>query len=199
MSTAQPAKGQEPKRQRGHIRVAAIMKAGIELFVEKGYDATTMTEIAARSGTAIASLYRFFPTKESLAEALLLQYAKHALDGLADLAMQARTMTPASLAGAFIDFSLALQSQRRFAIDLADVGGASEDKRKQFRKAMLDGIAGILREAIPSLAPARSRAMAAVLMNVFKGVGVISQEMPAAQRVLLAETKEMVRLYLVGR
>ena len=38
--------------------------------MEKGYDAATMTEIAARSGTAIGSLYRFFPSKESLSDAL---------------------------------------------------------------------------------------------------------------------------------
>ena len=33
-----------------------------------------MTEIAARSNTAIGSLYRFFPTKEVLADALLDRY-----------------------------------------------------------------------------------------------------------------------------
>jgi AcrR family transcriptional regulator len=43
-----------------------------------------MAEIATRSGTATASLYRFFPSKEALADALLLQYANHSLDGLAD-------------------------------------------------------------------------------------------------------------------
>ena len=36
------------------------MEAGVAVFTEKGYDAATMSEIAARSGTAIGSLYRFF-------------------------------------------------------------------------------------------------------------------------------------------
>src|SRR6266700_1792371 len=61
-----------PKRQRGRLRVAAILQSAREVFMEKGYDAATMTEIAARSGTAIGSLYRFFPSKESLSDALLL-------------------------------------------------------------------------------------------------------------------------------
>src|SRR5450830_814625 len=102
MSTKPIAKGQEPKRAKGHIRVAAILEAGVELFTEKGFDATTMTEIAARSGTAIASLYRFFPTKESVAEALLMNYVEHALASLAELASQARAMTPPELASAVL-------------------------------------------------------------------------------------------------
>ena len=59
-----------PQRPRGHRRVAAILAAGEAVFQERGYDATTMTEIATRSGTAFGSLYRFFPSKAALADAL---------------------------------------------------------------------------------------------------------------------------------
>ncbi|WP_245639904.1 helix-turn-helix domain-containing protein [Paraburkholderia heleia] len=82
---AQTARPTEPKRERDRRRVAAIMDAAVAVFTEKGYDAATMTEIAARSSTAIGSLYRFFPTKEALAEALLLRYAQQAKNGLAEL------------------------------------------------------------------------------------------------------------------
>src|SRR5580692_9497131 len=80
------------------LRVAAILEAGAEAFREKGYDAVTMTEIAVRSGTTFGSLYRFFPSKEALANALLARYAQSALDRLAELAEQAPTMTPNALA-----------------------------------------------------------------------------------------------------
>ncbi|NVZ24713.1 TetR/AcrR family transcriptional regulator [Pseudomonas gingeri] len=198
MSTKPPARGQEPQRARGHLRVAAILEAGVELFTQKGFDATTMTEIAARSGTAIASLYRFFPTKQAVAEALLLNYVEHALTSLEALAMQARAMTPDELATAFIDFSLGLQSQRRFAINLADIGGASDSERQRFRKAMLEGIEAVVREVIPALSAVRLKAVAGTLLIQFKGVGLISQEAPARQRVLLAEAREMLRLYLLS-
>jgi AcrR family transcriptional regulator len=69
MPTTRTTGAHEPKRQRGHLRVAAILEAGVAVFTEKGYDAATMTEIAARSGTAIGSLYRFFPSKDVLADA----------------------------------------------------------------------------------------------------------------------------------
>ena len=73
MSIALP-EAKEPKRERGKLRVAALLDAGAALFVEKGYDATTMTEIASRAGAAIGSLYQFFPSKEALAEALVARY-----------------------------------------------------------------------------------------------------------------------------
>ncbi|WP_141262560.1 TetR/AcrR family transcriptional regulator, partial [Komagataeibacter diospyri] len=52
-----------PTRQRGRDRVEAILAAATTVFAEKSYETATMTEIAARSSTAIGSLYRFFPTK----------------------------------------------------------------------------------------------------------------------------------------
>lgn len=44
------------------------MEAAAAVIAEKGYEGATMAEIAARSGTKIGSLYRFFPNKESLAD-----------------------------------------------------------------------------------------------------------------------------------
>jgi AcrR family transcriptional regulator len=190
--------GQQPKRQRGHLRVAAIMKTGVEVFTEKGYDAATMTEIAVRSGTATASLYRFFPSKEALADALLLQYETHALERLAELRGKARGMTPDQLANGMVDFRLSMQSQRRFAIDLADARGGSRDRRQQFHNTMLGSVSGILKEVIPSLTKAKSEVMAVVLLHLFRCVTAIDQEKPTARRMLVAEIKELVRIYLAS-
>ncbi len=38
---APPPAARAPKRQRGRLRVAAILQAGREVFTEKGYDAAT--------------------------------------------------------------------------------------------------------------------------------------------------------------
>jgi AcrR family transcriptional regulator len=197
MSTTAIAGAREPKRQRGRIRVAAIMDAAIAVFKEKGYDAATMTEIAARSGTAIGSLYRFFPTKEALADALLRQYTQHALDGLADLRARAGGMTLDELAGALVDFRLSLAPQRSFAIVLLDARGGSDDLREKFRNAMLSGLAAILRKAM-SLTPAKAATMAIVLLHILKAVTAADEEKLAVRRALLAEIKELVRVYLAS-
>jgi AcrR family transcriptional regulator len=190
--------GQAPKRQRGHIRVAAIMDTASEVFTEKGYAAATMTEIAARSGTAIGSLYRFFPSKESIADALLLRYAEQALDGLVELRAGAADLSLDNLAGALVDFMLALQSRRSLVLTLVDARGAGEDKRLKFREALRDSVATLLRAALPQISLAKSNAMAAIVLHVLKAIPAIAEEAPAARSVLLVELRDLIRLYLAS-
>ncbi|WP_144152140.1 TetR/AcrR family transcriptional regulator [Paraburkholderia sp. BCC1885] len=195
---AETARASEPKREKGRLRVAAILESAVEVFAEKGYDAATMTEIAARSGTAIGSLYRFFPSKESLADALLLRYMLHVKSGLAELAQQVPDMTLDSVADALVDFMLMLQTQRSFAISLVDARGGNDDERARFREVMRGAIAEILREAVPGLNPAKAKIMAVVLIPILKGVVGIANEEPAVRALLLAEMRELVRLYLAS-
>ncbi len=192
------ARGSEPKGEKGRLRVAAIMEAGVQVFTEKGYDAATMTEIAARSGTAIGSLYRFFPSKESLADALLLRYALHVKNGLAEMAQQVSELPLESVADAFVDFMLVLQSQRSFANSLVDARGASADERARFREVMRGGVADILRRAIPGLSPAKAKLMSVVLLHTLKGVVNTANEEPAIRAMLLTEIRELVRIYLAS-
>jgi AcrR family transcriptional regulator len=191
--------GAQPKRKRGHARVAAIKETGVEVFGEKGFDAATMTEIASRSGTAIASLYRFFPSKESLADALITDYGTYALGAIAAVRARAAGMTPAQLAEALVDFRLQLGAQRLFVIDLLEARGGSEEYKKQFRKEMLDQMAGLLRDNTANLSRARAEVMAPVLVHVLKGVSTFDSEpVPATRRALLAEVRELIRIYLTA-
>jgi len=51
---------------RGEQTRAAIFGAALELFQERGYEATTMRAIAARAGVSLGSSYHYFPTKSHL-------------------------------------------------------------------------------------------------------------------------------------
>src|ERR1700744_4545879 len=144
MSTPPETIRLEPQRQRGRIRVAAIMEAGAEIFMERGYDAATMTEIAARSKTAIGSLYRFFPTKESLADALLQRFANSVIEELGELRDAAQDMSTDQLASALVDFMMKLYRESSFAIRLTEAGGGDKDKRQKFRKVLLTNMAAII-------------------------------------------------------
>jgi AcrR family transcriptional regulator len=48
-----------------------IVDAAMELFFQRGYDATTMEDIATHAGIGISTLYRYFPTKDRLGTSLL--------------------------------------------------------------------------------------------------------------------------------
>src|SRR3982751_5916046 len=78
-----------PRRARGQLRVEALLAAAAEVFAAKGFDAATMTEIAAQSESSIGSLYQFFRTKEAVADALVREQVDALwlrLDGLAERA-----------------------------------------------------------------------------------------------------------------
>src|SRR3984957_10377644 len=73
-SETDAALARAPKRARGKQRVAELLEAAAAVFAEKGYEAATMTEIAARARAPIGSLYQFFPAKEALADMLVQNY-----------------------------------------------------------------------------------------------------------------------------
>ena len=139
---------------------------GLVAFMEKGYDAATMTEIAARSGTAIGSLYRFFPSKESLSDALLLHYVEQMTEGLAAL---------------------------------TEARGTNPTLKARYREAMKHGLTGVIRKVAPRLSRARSESMAVVLLHLLRAIyRTAAEEEPTTQRPVLAEMRDLIRLYLVS-
>ncbi|MBV8796298.1 MAG: TetR/AcrR family transcriptional regulator [Hyphomicrobiales bacterium] len=196
MSIPPSADARAPQRQRGRLRVAAILEAGAAAFREKGYDAVTMTEVAARSGATFGSLYRFFPSKEALANALLAQYAERALDRLAELAERAPTMTPAALTDALVDFMMTLKSERSFAMALMEAGAGDGAKREAFRAAFRANMKLILLRAFPECDPEKAQAMTVVVLHILKGLATATQEKSTDAHLLRAEFRDLLGLYL---
>ncbi len=64
----------QPKQQRGKRRVGKILDAAALVFDEMGYEAATTHQIAERAGTAIGSLYQFFPDKAAIFNAMELRH-----------------------------------------------------------------------------------------------------------------------------
>ncbi len=62
-----------PKTKRGETSRAAIFGAALELFQERGYDATTMRAVAERAGVSLGSSYHYFASKEHL----VLEFYRH--------------------------------------------------------------------------------------------------------------------------
>src|SRR6202034_3530444 len=92
----------EPRRRPGRLRVAALLEAGAAVIAERGFEAATMAEIAARAGAPIGSLYRFFPNKEVLADALLQRFGDVIDEAFAAIDARAGAMSMAELADALL-------------------------------------------------------------------------------------------------
>jgi AcrR family transcriptional regulator len=189
MSTS-PAVPLAPKRRRGHLRVAAILAAAELLFAEKGYDATTMTEIAARSKTAIGSLYRFFPNKEVLADAFLADYVEKIFECLDRIAAEAPGMNPRQLAEALVAYRIELKEHRRVAAVLVEAGGDMDGKR-DLSAVLRRRLAAIFRSALPGLEEARAAEMARLVQHLLKVVSETSSE----QDAVAADVADLLEVY----
>jgi AcrR family transcriptional regulator len=74
-SSSQPSNlRRQPKQQRSKNRVESILDAAAAVFDRVGYDAATTHLIAIEAGTAIGSLYQFFPDKAAIFHAMELRH-----------------------------------------------------------------------------------------------------------------------------
>lgn len=69
------------ERKKNETR-ARIQRAALELFHEKGYEATTVEEIAARADVGKGTFFNYFPRKDALLEALAVDTIEELLDEL---------------------------------------------------------------------------------------------------------------------
>ena len=186
----------EPKRERGKQRVAALLDAGAELFAEKGYEATTMTEIASRAGAAIGSLYQFFPSKEALAEALFNRFAERAVASFARVEEAAPGRSPGELADLLIDHKLALGTDRAASIVLSSELASIVERRKPLGDALRGRIAAILRAANPALGEDEAAAAAIVANQVMKMIPALAAAKDGRGERLVAEARKLMALYI---
>ncbi|WP_394851116.1 TetR/AcrR family transcriptional regulator [Pendulispora rubella] len=61
-------------QQRSRERLERILERAASLFVERGYESTTMENIAERAQTSIGSVYQFFPNKRAIFDAMAQRY-----------------------------------------------------------------------------------------------------------------------------
>jgi AcrR family transcriptional regulator len=196
MSTALSAVA--PKRQRGRLRVDAIMQAGAALFAEKGFDAATMTEIAARSGTAIGSLYRFFPTKETLADALILRYGELLFAGLDEIIAGSAGLSSQQLADVLVDLMLRVREERSVAVALVDRQDDASGRRTALKVGTVERIARALRVQNDRLTEAQAEAMGAVLLHLLKSVPAFADGNEAVAERMIAEVRKMAGAYIAA-
>lgn len=73
------------RRGEGHTRREEILQAAKELFLEEGYDSTTIRRIADRVGISAPALYLYFKDKEALMLALCDQTFGHLIEAIGEI------------------------------------------------------------------------------------------------------------------
>jgi AcrR family transcriptional regulator len=80
----------EPQSARGKARLARILEAATDLFLEVGYELTSIDAILERSGGSKSTLYSYFPTKEDLFRSVIDVVVDNDLTGALETSGNAR-------------------------------------------------------------------------------------------------------------
>lgn len=188
----------EPRRRPGKERVAALMEAAAAVIAEKGYEAATMAEIAARAGALVGSLYHFFPNKEALAEVLIQRYSEIIERAFDVIDERAASMKPREVADSLIGVLVEIQGESRAMVALLDAKAEWSARQQVFVAAALNRIVVTLSLHSAHLSSEMRRDMAAVLLQNMKAMKVLTAE-HGPDSGAVAELREMTRLYLESK
>ena len=197
---ATPAAARAARRARGQLRVDALLASAAEVIAQKGFDAATMTEIAAQSESSIGSLYQFFRTKEAVADALLREQVDALwlrLDGLA--AAAPRLETPAlahALAASLVDF----RADHPSFATLIERPGPPSPVIAGVRRRVRERVEAILIAHAPDADRRTVRAMAPVVQHVMKSAVQLRGDLEGADlKAAARELETMLAGFLAAR
>jgi AcrR family transcriptional regulator len=80
-----------PSQERARATVEAIVEAGAYILIKDGWEKFTTNRVAKRAGVNIASLYQYFPNKDSIVAELQRRHIEKGRAAYPDMIMQLRS------------------------------------------------------------------------------------------------------------
>jgi AcrR family transcriptional regulator len=195
-------KRREPVQSRSQKRLDAILDAADALFLEMGYANTTTNHVAARAGTSIGSLYRFFPNKESILVALASRYVSRIGELGAQLGTPGDGATIRSLISQGVDtFADFLLANRGFLTIMQEFQNpVLRPVVAEYDASMIAVLSATQAAFAPHQPEEERNAVARVLMISLGALqGFAMMQEASFRRCILQEIKELVSGYLSRR
>jgi AcrR family transcriptional regulator len=192
-----------PIQARSRERLRRVLDAADEVLAADGANAFTTTLVAARAGVPIGSVYRFFPDKQAIVEALAVRYWSDLEDLVAGVADADEATPIEDPVAAVLDVLIAGFRARPGFLALWYGGLRTERIReatRPTREAIGRSVERILARHWPN-ATRRTRARVAEMV-VLTGDGLLREAFRRdrrGDRAVLAESKLMLRAYITER
>jgi len=150
-------------RKSGEDRRAEILQTASELFSRHGFHGVSMDELGAAAGVSGPALYRYFPGKEAILSAMLVDISERLLAGGRERVSQART--PAQALRSLVDFHVdfALDHPDLIDVQARDLDAVPEAERRAVRRLQAQYVALWVDALVgerPQMSPERARASA---------------------------------------
>ena len=192
-----------PVQARSRARLGRVLDAAELVLEQSGADGFNTTAVARTAGVSVGTVYRFFPDKQAIVEALAVRYWSDFADLVAGVA-EADSLHPVPDPAETVLSVLAAGFRARPGFLALWYGGLRTERvRDRTRDARL-AIAGSIEEIFAShwpAAPVETRQLVAAMV-VLAGDGLLREAFrrdPAGDDALLAEAQVMMRSYIVDR
>lgn len=189
-----------PTQARSRERLRRVLDAADDVLAREGAGAFTTTRIAEAAGIPVGSVYRYFPDKEAIVEALALSYWSD-FEDLVAAAAEADEISPLEDPGSVVIDALAAGFRAHPGFLMLWYGGLRTERVREVtrptRTAIAASAARILAVHWPD-APEADRYTAA-RMVVLTGDGLLREAFrqdPSGDAALLEESKVMIDAYL---
>jgi len=192
-----------PIQARSRERLHRVLDAADKVLATDGAGAFTTTRVAACAGVPIGSVYRFFPDKEAIVEALSVRYWSDLEDLVAGVVEADAAQPVEDPVGAVLDVLVAGFRARPGFLALWYGGLRTErvrDATRPTRVAIGRSVEHLLTRHWPDT-PRRTRARVAEMV-VLAGDSLLREAFRrdrSGDTIVLAESKLMLRAYITER
>jgi AcrR family transcriptional regulator len=143
-----------PKRRRDRAaREREILEAAERIFGERGYQGTSMDDVAAQVGVSKPLIYQYYGSKDGLFLACLARLRGHLLETVSDAVMAAADAEDALYAGFLAWFRFLDEHPQAWSV-LVDEGmlsaGPAAEATDEVRAAFIELIATMVRMNLPA-------------------------------------------------
>ncbi|EAU5747423.1 TetR/AcrR family transcriptional regulator [Salmonella enterica] len=80
MKKKEKMKESQPRTKPAEVRLGELMDAAQKLFIEKGFEATTISDIVEDAEVAKGTFYHYFSSKNDILSALRMRFTRHFID-----------------------------------------------------------------------------------------------------------------------
>lgn len=193
-----------PRQARSIARVETLLDAAEEVFEEVGFDAATTNLVAERAEVPVGSLYRWFPDKSALAEALTDRYLDELQHLYAELTVG---VEPADRIGHFLKgflhrLTATVRTQRALPALLVSalVPGRRSSAGERLREGLLGEVRTLFDRRIPGIpVEVRDEAAEVCVTLTHLVIAAAADEDDERRAVMVAEYIDVLIAYLESK
>jgi len=163
-----------PSRQNGlqvrkqHFVRSEIWNAAVDLFAEKGYDNTTVDEIAQAAGVSRRTIFRYFASKDDVMVQAMETYGDLLVDAVRESAGADQPLTIVERAVRHLAGFVVVQPRVRVMMGIMHDSRAARAAQQSEYAAMIDRVGAAFAEVVPSAGPHSPRLLASVTLMLLE-------------------------------